>query len=96
MRRGVRVGVDVGSVRVGVAICDPAGILASPLVTLRRDPDSDAAAPDVCLWTPQKAADNANLRDVGTPATKNLPTTGTRPMTVTTNQGTPITVELDV
>lgn len=33
---GVRLGVDVGKVRVGVAICDPDGILASPLITLRR------------------------------------------------------------
>jgi len=29
--------VDVGSVRVGVALCDPDGILATPLVTLARD-----------------------------------------------------------
>jgi putative holliday junction resolvase len=34
---GVRLGVDVGSVRVGVAVCDPDGILASPLVTVPRD-----------------------------------------------------------
>jgi putative Holliday junction resolvase len=36
-RRGRRIGVDVGSVRVGVAICDPDGILATPLATLARD-----------------------------------------------------------
>lgn len=35
--RGVRLGVDIGSVRVGVAMSDPDGILATPLVTLRRD-----------------------------------------------------------
>jgi len=35
--RGVRLGVDVGTVRVGVAICDPDGILATPLTTLARD-----------------------------------------------------------
>jgi putative holliday junction resolvase len=35
--KGVRLGVDVGQVRVGVAISDPDGILATPLVTLRRD-----------------------------------------------------------
>lgn len=34
---GRRLGVDVGSVRVGVAISDPAPILATPLVTLSRD-----------------------------------------------------------
>lgn len=38
--RGVRLGVDVGQVRVGVAVCDPDGILASPLVTLARDLDT--------------------------------------------------------
>ena len=36
MRVGVRIGVDVGSVRVGVAACDPAGVLATPVETLRR------------------------------------------------------------
>ena len=37
MTSGVRLGVDVGAVRVGVAVSDPAGVLATPLVTLRRD-----------------------------------------------------------
>lgn len=37
MRRGVRLGVDVGSVRVGLAACDPAGLVASPVETLARD-----------------------------------------------------------
>ena len=36
MRPGVRLGVDVGSVRVGVATCDPAGMIATPLETVRR------------------------------------------------------------
>ena len=35
--RGRRLGVDVGKVRVGVAISDPDGILATPLVTVARD-----------------------------------------------------------
>lgn len=34
---GRRLGVDVGEVRVGVALSDPSGVLATPLVTLRRD-----------------------------------------------------------
>jgi len=38
---GIWIGVDVGTVRVGVARSDPAGILASPLVTLARDPAGD-------------------------------------------------------
>ncbi len=36
MRPGVRLGVDVGSVRIGVARSDPGGLLASPLDTVRR------------------------------------------------------------
>ena len=34
--RGVRVGIDVGSVRIGVAVSDPDGILATPLETVQR------------------------------------------------------------
>jgi len=34
----VRVAVDVGTVRVGVAASDPTGVLASPVTVLRRDP----------------------------------------------------------
>jgi putative Holliday junction resolvase len=33
----VRLGVDVGQVRVGVAACDPDGVLATPVATLARD-----------------------------------------------------------
>ncbi len=45
MRTGVRLGVDVGSVRVGVAACDPAGLIATPVQTLRRHQgDLDALA----------------------------------------------------
>ena len=35
--KGKRLGVDVGSVRVGVSLSDPDGILATPLVTLPRE-----------------------------------------------------------
>jgi putative Holliday junction resolvase len=47
--RGVRLGVDVGAVRVGVAVSDPDGILATPLITLARD---------------QKAADGSVPTDI--------------------------------
>jgi putative Holliday junction resolvase len=40
MRTGVRIGIDVGTVRVGVARSDPAGVLATPLVTLARSADN--------------------------------------------------------
>lgn len=39
IRRGVRVGVDVGTVRVGVARSDPDGILSIPVETLQRADD---------------------------------------------------------
>ncbi|MGB0876974.1 MAG: Holliday junction resolvase RuvX [Mycobacterium sp.] len=34
---GRRVGIDVGSVRIGVAVSDPDGILATPVETVARD-----------------------------------------------------------
>jgi len=40
MRAGVRLGVDVGSVRVGLAASDPGGILATPIETIERDLES--------------------------------------------------------
>lgn len=36
MRSGVRLGIDVGTVRVGVARSDPHGMLATPLETVER------------------------------------------------------------
>lgn len=36
MDRGVRIGVDVGTVRVGVAASDPDGIMAFPIATVAR------------------------------------------------------------
>jgi len=39
--RGRRLGIDVGSVRVGVAVCDPDGILATPVATVPRDQATD-------------------------------------------------------
>jgi len=37
MDRGRRLGIDVGAVRVGVALSDPDGVLATPLATVARD-----------------------------------------------------------
>jgi putative holliday junction resolvase len=36
VRRGVRLGVDVGEVRIGVASCDPSGLIATPVETVAR------------------------------------------------------------
>jgi len=42
MRKGVRLGVDVGSVRIGVAASDPEGIMAFPVETVQAG-EGDAA-----------------------------------------------------
>ncbi|MFD3444853.1 Holliday junction resolvase RuvX [Microbacteriaceae bacterium 4G12] len=42
MRRGVRIGVDVGKARIGVARSDPSGLIATPVVTVARAADGDA------------------------------------------------------
>lgn len=45
VRPGVRLAVDPGSVRIGVARCDPDGVLATPLTVVRRGKgDLDALA----------------------------------------------------
>jgi putative holliday junction resolvase len=36
VRTGVRLAVDVGDVRIGVAACDPSGLIAVPVETVRR------------------------------------------------------------
>ncbi|WP_433392713.1 peptidylprolyl isomerase [Micromonospora sp. KLBMP9576] len=90
-RRQIRAGVGAAIVLVLIV----AGS-AWALGAFDDDPQDNTATADVCLWTPQDATANTNLKDVGTPATEGLPTEGVRPMTVTTNQGAPITVELDL
>ena len=42
--RGRRLGIDVGSVRIGVAVSDPDGILATPVETVRRDTNGSPPA----------------------------------------------------
>lgn len=45
MRTGIRIGVDVGSVRIGIARSDPSGTLAVPVTTVKRGKgDIDAVA----------------------------------------------------
>jgi peptidyl-prolyl cis-trans isomerase B (cyclophilin B) len=60
-----------------------------------KDPSTDTASGDVCAWTPQSKDSNASLQEVGTPPTKDIATSGTAAMTVTTNHGAPIVVGLD-
>jgi len=72
MRPGVRVGVDVGSVRVGVATCDPAGLIATPVRTLSRGKGDLAERPAVVVGAAETdgkvalvAATNEAARAVG-------------------------------
>ena len=38
MRPGKRLGIDPGDARIGVAGCDPSGLIATPVETVRRGP----------------------------------------------------------
>ena len=68
--RGRRLGVDVGTVRIGVATCDPDGIVATPVETVRRDRSDkhlrrlrrlveEYAAVEVIVGLPRTLADRA-------------------------------------
>lgn len=41
LRPGVRLGIDVGRARIGVARCDPSGMLAVPVETVARSRSDD-------------------------------------------------------
>ncbi len=51
MRPGVRVGVDVGSVRVGLARTDPSALVVTPVETVRRGQDDLARIAEVVAET---------------------------------------------
>ncbi len=68
--RGRRLGIDAGTVRIGVAVSDPDGILATPLETVRRDSSgkhvrrlaqvaADVEAVEVIVGLPRTLADRA-------------------------------------
>ncbi len=54
--RGRRLGVDVGAVRVGVALSDPEGVLATPLVTVPRDAEHGSDVATLCALVAEHAA----------------------------------------
>ncbi len=51
MRPGVRVGVDVGTVRVGLARTDPSALVVTPVETVRRGQDDLARIAEVVAET---------------------------------------------
>jgi putative Holliday junction resolvase len=54
MRNGVRLGIDVGKVRVGIATCDPSGLLATPVETLQRE--SEGVVAEVAKYATDSSA----------------------------------------
>jgi peptidyl-prolyl cis-trans isomerase B (cyclophilin B) len=91
-RRRIMAGVGAGLAVVLIA----AGVAWLGGAFDNSDPQDAADAGDLCAWTPQSAQTNTDLKEVGTPPTKGFPTSGNRPMTVTTDQGTPIVVSLNL
>ena len=55
MREGIRLGIDVGTVRIGVSRSDRSGFLASPLETVRRAADGSDLARIAALVTEHEA-----------------------------------------
>ncbi len=55
-RRGRRIALDVGSVRVGVASCDPDGILATPLEVVRRGDDDASCVARIAALVEEQSA----------------------------------------
>ena len=95
-RRRRRIMAGVGAGVVVLVIVAGVAWLGGAFDGDSGDPAADQATDDICAWTPQSAESNTDLKDVGTPPTTGLPTSGTQPMTVTTNQGAPIVVSLDL
>jgi peptidyl-prolyl cis-trans isomerase B (cyclophilin B) len=87
MYAGVGAGVAVLLIVAGIAWIGGA---------FDSDDKTTAADQDICAWTPQSATTNTNLKDVGTPPTKDIPVDGTETMTIKTDQGDPIEVSLDL
>ncbi len=50
-RPGRVLGIDVGSVRIGVAVCDPDRILATPVETVTRTPGGSADVDRIAALT---------------------------------------------
>ena len=90
-RRRRRVQAGVGATLALVLI-----VLGSVWALGGFDREPAPQADETCSWTPLNATNDTSLKDVGTPSTTDVPTSGTRPMTITTNQGEPIVVELDL
>jgi len=72
----VRIGVDVGKARIGVARCDPDGLLATPVETVPRDAGGEGDLARIAALARELEAMEIvvghplNLRGESTPATE--------------------------
>ena len=71
------IGLDVGDKRIGVAMCDPEGILASPLTTIARGTDDEATIDTVMALAERHGVEKIVIGmpysmsgDIGTQASK--------------------------
>lgn len=92
MRRGVRMALDIGDVRIGVASSDPHGVLATPVETVRRGPGdldriaslvADLEAIEVVVGLPRSLAGGegpaaVKVREVAAEVARKLAGTGVR------------------
>jgi peptidyl-prolyl cis-trans isomerase B (cyclophilin B) len=89
-----RAAAVVGALVAGVILLGGFVWLAVSGTSHGTSTSASAASGAVCTWKPADAGNTALIK-TGTPQTKNLPDSGTRDMTMATNQGT-ITIKLDV
>ena len=92
-RRGVRLGVDVGQARIGVARCDPDGMIAIPVETVPRQ-TGDPVARIVALAEENEAMEIViglplNLRGEDTASTRDA-----RDFARAVAEASPLTVRL--
>ncbi|MBV1850364.1 peptidylprolyl isomerase [Catellatospora sp. NEAU-YM18] len=85
----------------GLALLLVVGGVVWAVTAMSGDDDKGAAAAGAspspvaqqCAWAPEDTTANKNLKDVGTPPTKDIATKGTQTMTIALNSGT---VEVEV
>ncbi|MFX0594862.1 peptidylprolyl isomerase [Melissospora conviva] len=94
LRRRRRIQAGIGATAALVLVL--AGALWAGGVFDSKPADNLDAADETCLWVSQDSGANPEFTEVGKPEATGLPTEGVRTMTIGTNQGGPITAELDL
>jgi len=81
--------------QAGTAAAISVAVLTAGAVWAAGGFDADPPVPADCAWTPRDEATNTDLRDVGTPPTRQIPKSGSKTMTITTNLGV-VEAQLDL